>query len=61
MKMNKQNFQLQPSHEKLIKKENSICADYTCHAWIDKRLIICSSEGDIFLAETHGDFKMILP
>lgn len=60
LKMN-QNLILQPSHDRLIKKENNFCADYTCHGWIDKRLIICTSQGDIFLAETSGEFKMCLP
>lgn len=52
---------LSPVHEKLIKKENQISTNYSCHGWIDRRLIICSNEGDIFLAEMTGDFKMILP
>ena len=60
LKMN-QNFQMQPAHSKLIKKDNNFSTDYTAHGWIDKRIIVCSSEGNIFLAETSGEYKMILP
>jgi hypothetical protein len=37
-----------------------ISQEYTCHAWIDKRLIICTAVGDILIAEMSGDFKMVL-
>jgi len=47
-------------HEKLIKKDLKVSSNYSCHAWIDNRLIICSNSGEIFIAETTGDFKMLL-
>jgi hypothetical protein len=55
-------MQLTFAHDRLIKKDNNmISTNYTCHAWIDRKLIVCSAVGDIFLAEMSGDFKMILP
>ena len=53
LKMNN-NFQLQPFHERLIKKESSISTHFTCHAFIERRLIICTAEGDILLAENSA-------
>ena len=54
------NFQLQPTHDRLIKKDLPVSNDYSCHAWIDRRIIICSTRGDIFLVEMSGEFKMLL-
>lgn len=52
---------MSPTHEKLIKKDLQVSTHYSTHAWIDKRLIVCSVVGDIFLVEMNGEFKMILP
>jgi hypothetical protein len=52
---------MQPIHNTLIRKEKSTVSTlFTCHIWLDKRIIICTWEGDILLAEPTGEFKMKL-
>lgn len=38
-------------HNVLTKKDSTISTNYTCHAWVDKRLIVCTAKGDILIAE----------
>lgn len=60
MKLNS-SMQLTFVHDRLIKKDtNLISTNYTCHGWIDRKLFVCTAAGDILIAETTGDFKMIL-
>lgn len=42
-------------------KDISISKNYTCHIWIDTRLILCTAKGDILIGDTLGEFKFVLP
>ena len=33
---------------------------YTCHLWLDKRIIVCTTDGEVLLMESGGEFKMTL-
>ena len=43
-------------HSKKIK----CSTHYTCHLWLDKRIIVCTVDGEILLMEISGEFKMTL-
>jgi len=53
---------LQTLRGSLMKKDKGrFSTDYTCHIWINKKIIVCTHEGEILLCEHNGDFKMCLP
>jgi len=53
---------MRATQTQLAKKEKTRCsAHYTCHLWLEKRIVVCTQEGDILLAELSGEFKMLLP
>jgi len=47
----------------LFGKDVSISKNYTCHVWIDTRLILCTAKGDILIGDAigEGEFKFVLP
>jgi hypothetical protein len=55
-----ENFALQQT-KSLFGKDVSISKNYTCHVWIDTRLILCTARGDILIGDTLGEFKFVLP
>ena len=42
-------------------KDPAISKNYTCHIWIDSRLILCTARGDILIGDSDGEFKFVLP
>lgn len=52
---------MKAQHTQLTKKQMDFSTNYSCHTWTDNRLIIYTEKGEILLAETNGDFKMLLP
>lgn len=56
-----ENNVLRQTHAQLIKKDqSSFSTNYTCHAWVDNHLIICTAKGEIMYCDNNGDFKMML-
>ena len=56
-----ENNQIRETHKQLIKKDQlSYSTHYTCHAWVDNHLIVCTIKGEIMYCDLNGDFKMML-
>lgn len=54
------NTSMKAQHNKLTKKETNFSTQYNAHTWTDNRLIIYTERGEVLLADTNGDFKMLM-
>jgi hypothetical protein len=55
-----ENNSLKATHTSILKKEAHISNNFTCHAWLEGRLIVCTDSGEIMLLESSGDYKMLV-
>ena len=45
----------------LTKKDHTAYSlNYTCHAWVDGYLLVCTDRGEILACDQHADFKLKL-
>jgi hypothetical protein len=51
---------LRTTHQQLTKKDMSFSQNITAHTWTNDRLILYTDRGEVLLAETNGDFKMMM-
>ena len=51
---------LKAHKSQIEKKEQHISMHYTCHLWIEGRLLVCTDQGEILLLDSSGEYKMLL-
>ena len=48
-------------HNQLTKKDpEKYSQNYTCHAWVQEFLLVCTDRGEIMFCDHNADFKLML-